>query len=67
VVFWWGFAKKWAQNVVFGWCERGELRGKRGELARTFVVTKKAPGFSSLFWDADGRAKYRISPLRCSR
>jgi hypothetical protein len=47
--FWWGFAKMWAQNVVFGWGERGGLRGKRGELAPTFVAAKDAPGFSTLF------------------
>jgi hypothetical protein len=41
--------KMWAQNVVFGWYERGGLRGKRGELTLTVVVAKDAPCFSTLF------------------
>jgi hypothetical protein len=38
VVFRWGFAKMWCKGMVFGWCERGFLLVKRGELTRVFLV-----------------------------
>jgi hypothetical protein len=46
---WVGFCENVGAKRVFGWRERGGLRGKRGELALTFVVAKDAPGFSTLF------------------
>jgi hypothetical protein len=45
----------WAQDVVFGWCERGGLRGKRGELTRTFVVAKMRQVFQLYFLKPSSR------------
>jgi hypothetical protein len=44
------FAKTVVQNVVFCWCDRGGLRGKRGVLTRYFLTIKNTPILSILFW-----------------
>jgi hypothetical protein len=45
VVFWWGFVKMWAQNVVFEWWERGGLLVKRGERVAVLWRLKNRPTF----------------------
>jgi hypothetical protein len=44
-VFAGGFAENRCLVVVFCWCDRGGMRGKRGVLDVPFVVLKDAPGF----------------------
>jgi len=44
------FAEKTCLDVVFWWCERGGMRGKRGVLAVTFSVAKNAPGLEIYFF-----------------
>jgi hypothetical protein len=49
----WCFAGVFAKNgcliVVFWWCRRGGWVVKRGVLAVSFLATKDAPWFLSLF------------------
>jgi hypothetical protein len=43
------FGKNGRFYVVFCWCDRGGLRGRRGVLAVTFWGSKNTPRFPDLF------------------
>jgi hypothetical protein len=44
------FAKRGRLSVVFWWCKRGGWVVKRGVLAVSFLASKNAPWFLSLFF-----------------
>jgi hypothetical protein len=50
VVFCRGFCEKGGLIVVFWWCGRGGWVVKRGVLAVSFLASKDAPRFLSLFF-----------------
>jgi hypothetical protein len=50
MVFWVGFCENWAEIALLCWTKCGELRGKRGELTRTFAVEKMGHPFAKKIW-----------------